>query len=249
VSSTDVGTTKEPNKEESVDVATAMESAVAQLNASSPRCAQCLAACDAQDDSCLQKCQDPLEPTCEICPAGTFSEEGTANECTPCKRGAPTLLGPHTFAGCALRCLADWNHWVLRCGRGPAGFFQNQPAQSACINCDYLGDYYQEEEGQTVCSSCPSNTRRYAGQGSGANRTSCMCKEEYWRHDGLLGQLCFKCPEGGICHGRSTLPFPHKHYWAFSDTNGNGAEARSTLKVHPYFPANDCTVPTLCKQS
>ena len=89
--------------------------------------------------------------------------------------------------------------WVLRCGRGPAGFFQNQPAQFACINCDNLGDYYQEKEGETVCSSCPLNTRRYAGQGSGANRTSCMCREEFWRHDGLLGKRCFKCPEGGIC--------------------------------------------------
>jgi hypothetical protein len=118
VSSTDVGTTKEPNKEESVDVATAMESAVAQLNASSPRCAHCLAACDAQDDSCVQKCQDPPGSTCEICPAGTFSEGGTASECTPCKRGASTLPGPHTIAGCALRRLADWNHGCSGVGVG-----------------------------------------------------------------------------------------------------------------------------------
>ena len=118
VSSTDVGTTEEPKKEESVDVATAMESTVAQLNASSPRCAQCLAACDAQDDSCVQKCQDPPGPTCEICPAGTFSEGGTASECTPCKRGAPTLLGPHTIAGCALRRRADWNHACSGVGVG-----------------------------------------------------------------------------------------------------------------------------------
>jgi hypothetical protein len=118
VSSTDVGTTEEPKKEESVDVATAMKSAVAQLNASSPRCAQCLAACDAQDDSCVQKCQDPPGPTCEICPAGTFSEGGTASECTPCKRGAPTLPGPHTIAGCALRRRADWNHACSGVGVG-----------------------------------------------------------------------------------------------------------------------------------
>jgi hypothetical protein len=110
VSSTDVGTTEEPNKEESVDVATAMESAVAQLNASSPRCAQCLAACDAQDDSCVQKCQYSPGPTCELCPPGTSSEGGMASECTPCKPGAPTLPGPHTTASCALRCRADWSH-------------------------------------------------------------------------------------------------------------------------------------------
>ena len=199
VSSTDVGTTKEPNKEESVDVATAMESAVAQLNASSPRCAQCLAACDAQDDSCVQKCQDPTEATCEICPAGTFSEGGTASECTPCKRGAPTLAGPHTIASCALRRRADCKHGCSGVGVGLAGFFQSQREQFACINCDDTGDYYQEDEGRTVCSSCPLNTRRYAGQGSGANRTSCMCREEYWRHDRLLGKRCFKCPEGGTC--------------------------------------------------
>jgi hypothetical protein len=102
VSSTDVGTTEEPNKEESVDLAMAMESALAQLNASSPRCAQCLAACDAQDDNCVQECQDPLGPTCEICPPGTASEGGTASECTPCKPGAPTLPGPHAIASCAL---------------------------------------------------------------------------------------------------------------------------------------------------
>ena len=88
---------------------------------------------------------------------------------------------------------------MLRCGRGPAGLFQKEPGKYECISCDNLGDYYQEEEGQTVCSSCPSNTRRYAGQGSGANRTSCMCKPDYWRHDRSRGKRCFKCPEGGTC--------------------------------------------------
>jgi hypothetical protein len=118
VSNTDVGTTKEPNKEESVDVATAMQLAVAQLNASSPRCAQCLAACDAHDNNCVQNCQDPPKPSCEICPAGTASEGGTASECTPCKRGASTLPGPHTIASCALRSRADWNHGCSGVGVG-----------------------------------------------------------------------------------------------------------------------------------
>ena len=60
---------------------------------------------------------------------------------------------------------------------------------------------------------------RYIGKGQGSNRTSCLCKEGTWRHDGLPGRPCFDCPEGGICEGEAKLPFPKENYWAAS-SNG-----------------------------
>jgi hypothetical protein len=127
--------------------------------------------------------------------------------------------------------------------------FQSKEAQLACINCDDVGDYFQDSIGTTVCKACPLHTRRYIGKGSGSNRTSCMCKEGTWRHDGLAGRQCFLCPEGGICEGAQALPYPAKNYWAasvnqtlsISSLDPPGAE--TLAEGAPYFfscPAGSC---------
>jgi hypothetical protein len=58
-----------------------------------------------------------------------------------------------------------------------AGYFQANEGQLSCVNCDDVGNFFQESVGTTVCDPCPENTQRYVGKGSGSNRTSCLCKE------------------------------------------------------------------------
>ena len=57
------------------------------------------------------------------------------------------------------------------------GYFQSAAGQFGCINCDSLGDFYQEWAAQTSCTACPKSTQRYVGVLSAANRSSCQCKE------------------------------------------------------------------------
>jgi hypothetical protein len=58
-----------------------------------------------------------------------------------------------------------------------AGYSQPDKGQFGCINCDSLGDFYQESPAGTSCEACPANTRRDVGVLSAANRSSCQCKE------------------------------------------------------------------------
>jgi hypothetical protein len=63
------------------------------------------------------------------------------------------------------------------CTMAHTGYFQSYEGQFGCLSCDSLGDFYQELEAQTSCQFCPSNTQRYIGFLSGANRSACQCKE------------------------------------------------------------------------
>ena len=75
------------------------------------------------------------------------------------------------------------------------------------MSCDELGDYYQELRNATHCEPCPAGTQRYLDLGPGVNRTTCQCKKDFWRPDGLPGRACKPCPEGGECKGRTFLPY------------------------------------------
>jgi hypothetical protein len=56
------------------------------------------------------------------------------------------------------------------------GFFQPEQGQFGCISCDRLGDFYQEQSGQTSCDPCAPNTQRFLKVLSAANRSACQCK-------------------------------------------------------------------------
>ena len=58
-----------------------------------------------------------------------------------------------------------------------AGYFQPEEGQFGCMNCDILGNVYQEHEAQTFCTFCAAHTQRYVGVLSARNRSSCQCKE------------------------------------------------------------------------
>ena len=55
------------------------------------------------------------------------------------------------------------------------GKFQPDEGQSGCLNCDILGDFYQDLAGQTLCQPCPKNTQRYTNVLSAANKAACQC--------------------------------------------------------------------------
>ena len=57
------------------------------------------------------------------------------------------------------------------------GFFSSIAEQPSCLQCEDLGDFFQESAAQTFCVTCPTATRRYLGVLSAANRTACQCKE------------------------------------------------------------------------
>jgi len=56
------------------------------------------------------------------------------------------------------------------------GYVAGKPGQFSCVNCDDLGDFYQELSGQMSCDPCPLNTQRYLTVLSATNRSACQCK-------------------------------------------------------------------------
>ena len=93
-----------------------------------------------------------------------------------------------------------------QCTACPPGEFQSAPGQFGCINCDSLGNFYNELYAQPSCTPCALNTQRYLGLMSGTNRTACMCKEGYYNPSGRAGEPCEKCPPGYSCMGKATQP-------------------------------------------
>jgi hypothetical protein len=83
------------------------------------------------------------------------------------------LVGSPAAPSISASCARTWS-WPRFC----AGFYSvNDASSKGCVNCDLLGDFYQEAEGQGACSKCPKNTQRYPNVGSGASKASCMCKK------------------------------------------------------------------------
>jgi hypothetical protein len=89
------------------------------------------------------------------------------------------------------------------------GFYAGVTGLAACVDCKNLGDVYQDKYGQAMCTPCPPNSERPIASSS-ANRTSCVCKESFFRHDGLQGERCFKCPDGAICRVRRCCCHAHR---------------------------------------
>jgi hypothetical protein len=77
------------------------------------------------------------------------------------------------FCTCFRR--AGFLAWPSR--RWLAGFVQSRSGSTDCMNCDYIGDSYQEDMNETACIPCPKNTQRYLRLLSGANKTACQCQK------------------------------------------------------------------------
>ena len=62
------------------------------------------------------------------------------------------------------------------CRSRATGYFASESGQFSCINCNSVGDFYQERSGQRKCDACALNTQRYITDLSAANRSTCQCK-------------------------------------------------------------------------
>jgi hypothetical protein len=74
-----------------------------------------------------------------------------------------------------------------------------------------------------------------------------MCKENFWRHDRVLGLKCFPCPTGGKCEGIDALPFPEEGYWAVTQTtqsrHAQGAAPSMAATLRVFEPVNSLEMP------
>ena len=62
------------------------------------------------------------------------------------------------------------------CRSRATGYFASESGQFSCIDCNSVGDFYQERSGQSKCEACAPNTQRYITDLSAANRSTCQCK-------------------------------------------------------------------------
>jgi hypothetical protein len=110
---------------------------------------------------------------CKLCPNGAGSLGGRLTECTQCAAGALLLHAcadvPH--APCSVS--SDFS----ASARVGSGYFQPDDGQFSCIDCDSLGDFYQEKSAQTFCEACLPSTQRYIGVLTAENRSACQCQE------------------------------------------------------------------------
>ena len=70
---------------------------------------------------------------------------------------------------------------------------------------------FQASSNATSCNLCPENTAN-GGRGMSALE-SCKCRSGSYRRDGKPGQICFDCPEGGVCQGGDRAPYAAQGFW------------------------------------
>ena len=109
------------------------------------------------------------------------------------------------------------------------GFFQPDSGQFGCLSCDSLGDYYQEQRGQSFCLHCASHTQRYIGVLSGANRSACQCKEGAISATSLLWLACV-CVRASVSTGPPTAGYHNARLEA------GEVRCSVTLSRHRSFP-------------
>jgi hypothetical protein len=103
---------------------------------------------------CVLQCAGDSDCEDKVC------KDGPPPKCEVCRAGSSSEGGAQST-----------------CSICAAGMFQRDQGQYSCIDCDNLGDYYQDQPNATACIPCPPNTMRYSGKGSSANVTSCLCQK------------------------------------------------------------------------
>ncbi len=103
---------------------------------------------------CVLQCAGDSDCEDKVC------KDGPPPKCEVCRAGSSSEGGAQST-----------------CSICAAGMFQRDQGQYSCIDCDNLGDYYQDQPNATACIPCPANTMRFSGKGSSANVTSCLCQK------------------------------------------------------------------------
>jgi hypothetical protein len=113
---------------------------------------------------------------CDACTPGLYQDKSFSTQCDVCSPGFFSHDGQASCSACPSGSYQQ-NSKATNCTLCSAGYFQPKEGQLACINCDDLGNFFQESIGTTVCQSCAQNNQRYIRVLSGANRSACQCKE------------------------------------------------------------------------
>jgi hypothetical protein len=167
-----------------------------------------------------------LSTTCELLRRTISVKDATS---TPCPAGT---YGANDGRGVCRLC--------------DPGRFQPDQGQYSCLNCDSLGDFFQEQPGQTFCRACATHTQRYIGESSSsANKSSCQCKEGVYR----LACVCVRafvrgCVVLGACCGNmyalvvarvvlkdTTLPEPNPERLVWHALKAEPAAGSSALPL------------------
>jgi hypothetical protein len=198
----------------------AQESMLAAMDAGGVSAMQ--AACTwmrVKENAAVWRAWIPVEPL--TCDPGHYVE-GTAS-CAPCPPGSKSAGG---FATACTQC--------------SAGHFMAKSGGTDCFSCDDMGEYFQESPGQTSCTACPENTRRYGGLLSGANRSACQCVEGSFRDDAMAGEECIRCVPGLICSGKLAPPVPIAGFVVSSSSNQHGSPSVRVSACVQCRPAGAC---------
>ena len=93
-----------------------------------------------------------------------------------------------------------------------AGLFSRDAGQQSCVNCDAVGNAYQELPGQSSCQLCKPHSARYIGVLTSANRSACQCKEGW-------PQSAAHCPRFSALAAPLAPQHPHSR-WPKSRESG-----------------------------
>jgi hypothetical protein len=67
--------------------------------------------------------------------------------------------------------------------------------------------------GADYCWNCPNNSV-IVNSGTGSSSIlDCVCSPGYYTPYGEPGNVCYDCPEGAVCKGGLTQPYPRQGFW------------------------------------
>lgn len=154
----------------------------------------------AQEGRIMQTTAD-AEATCS-------SGECTAGSYYSSSEGACTL--------CPIGRFASSTGSRSECTECAKGTHAGTEGMASCLACGT--ESYADYVGAESCDACPQRTTRIFAMLEddyyGTSIDNCRCKEGSYRLDGSVGAACEQCPDGALCLGDLTLPFPRRGHWA-----------------------------------
>ena len=112
-----------------------------------------------------------------------------------------------------------------------------------CLKCNFTS--YQENEGATECSPCPTFSE--TGLPGATSRMNCVCQAGYYNETLSPGVNCTYCPEGAICQGGLLPLIIEPGYWSSNLTATSAMAGRAEpgllvgeVDVLPCNPQSAC---------
>ncbi|CAD7705208.1 unnamed protein product [Ostreobium quekettii] len=106
------------------------------------------------------------------------------------------------------------------CKKCPPGRFSDVAGLDFCKDCGLSA--YNPNAGATSCIPCPDLTR--STRRTAKSLGECVCQMgAYLIHPENM--TCAKCPQGGICEGGSTPPYPRPGSWGVQNFRWAGTDS------------------------